>query len=705
MRASDKNENHLKSRSSFNNRFFTAILVLFVLLFAAREIPHFASALQWPYYEGLAGGNLAKDLCDGLVTGILDYAYTPANNIAEGFLLYPAFFIFGKLNAVVVAIFFLMMCVALCILFVFIRGQEGNTAALSAMPALLLMPGLLAQMAAQPVTMHLQQLFWIALLVSLLSAFVSNGRWVWAALFGLVAGVATFNLISNLIAIFILFIAAFCMVDKKRLVRFALFAAPGWALIALQRLRLEKAGYGFTIGPWNGFWQRIRQILTDAFPAACSATDAPDIRSRLLALALLLFWAGLVFIKRKEIVTAFQNAFRIRVSDLPGSFILDFLIILLPPLWIIAASMHAWGVSADNTRYLFLPACILLFAPGRVAHRISWGMWLLIPALCLLALNIGVLPSKKNLSGLNSPKALAISVSGFRGYHYPLYLKRGLAKRLSATSGQKDFKQTIERISQLWKALAVGEAAKNTALSQLPPLSVDPDSLSERQRQLFQEGAARGIIAGMEMAAARNEGLFADPMAIIVRYARIAGLPSPAKDPGLYLGMGEEMLSGLVTFGPSRDLAISARDQGASDTFKRKLQVFESLLAQLDMDAAWLVVRGMGRAGADRKQERYVIEKLLGRLFPAAEVELLINEFTRGIGEGQARKMIFMTQAWPNADDGLCRYLRSFDKAICGEAFEAEAHFWGFIIERKPRGDFWAISFIPIEENRGHPLL
>jgi hypothetical protein len=666
-------------------------LVVFTVLLAARSLPFVEQAVVFPSYEETVVGNFAGDVLAGrLVTGPLAYAYSPATSLTLGVLAVPLFALGGPLHIWLMALTLILSLASWLLLVGLVRRAEPHFA-WALLPALLLMPDALAYAQIHPSAPHREQFFFYALALVFLAAFVAKPARRWAAaLFGLALGVVTFNWLANLVTVAVFALVAAMLLDKRRLLRLTVWAAPVFAAVASLRLGLDRTAYGFSLGSPLDAPARLWDALTGALPAIFDFGEVT--RDSAIGAGMFLFiWAALTFLRRRDLAVAVCNLFRREAEPLPPTAVLDLFLILFVPAWLLGVSLHAWGATPANWRYLTPLACVLLLAPGRLRPRGS-GWLILAPLVTLLAIQINFINYWPTLEPFTNPDRRAVllaSAAGNRGTYYPLYLKRAVAPRL-LDAAPTDRAALLARLDAPWRTWAVREAASLAALEDRAPL--DPTGLTPGERAALAEGIGQGAVARMGLL--RN----ADPGPLFVLAARQLNsptLPAPADASALYHGIGAQMMSTLTGLGGPAAIDAWAEFDHADPPFRDRLARLKGLAAALP-NAAEPLFFGLGLAAGARPPSSAVPGRLAAELFPDHHAAALLNAYFRGVGAGQARFRFARSVSWVNGENRLCLRVPDPPHDACVAGFQAETAALGFTLAETVFHDFRRFAFAPL---------
>lgn len=678
----------------WTERWWPALLIALVALLALRSLPHAVTAINYPSYEETVCGNVAKDALEGgLVLGFFDYAYTPANSLTMGVLVTPLFALFGKLHLHLLLLAFVLAVASWLIVLAYVRHTDGAAAAWWLVPALLLLPDALAYAQVHASAPHREQFFWAVLQFVFLAEYAQRRRWWAATMFGLAAGIATFNVLANLVVVAATVAVAAMWLDKRRLAALLLWAGPAYAVVASLRLGLLRTDYGLLIGDAGGSGARLLMALQEGLPAVFGMGQ-PTTASRAVVGVLLAFWAALAILRRREIGTAVSNLPRRQARDIQPGAALDLWLVLLVPAWLAAVSLHGWGATAANWRYVTQLACVLILVPGRVAVLWRPGRWALLPLAGLLIAAITVWPSVAPFADADQRSFLVASARGNLGHYYPLFSKRSLAQRLMEAPTVDDRLALLARIQPPWRGWALRDAGRLAAYEGRAGLGLETAPLSPRLRQLWHEGVAFGLV---ERWMVTEDGSAAATLRELRRHLGVGDQHEAAITPGVYFGMGEVLLAAATGLGPPTEIDRWGATGQYTDSLFKRVGRARRLAARLDRSrAAWLA-RGMGHAAADQAPSRAAVDRFLITLLPDADPRGLLAAFFRGVGEGQARKALAMRRSWVSRDGRLCEHVPEEFTEVCAAGFTEEMRAFGLRVERGTRGEFTEYRLTPTD--------
>ncbi len=669
-------------------------LAAFFVLLAVRSLPHLPIQLSYPRYEDIDAGNIAKDLLDGtLVTGILDYANAPAYTLVKGFLALPFFALLGKLNVCLVMLTFLISCLAWGGLLSLVRRLDGTAAALMVLPVILLLPDTIAANQVNFDANHYEQFLWLVAQLALLLTFARDPRRWWTALlFGVVGGMALFNILSNLVVTAALGLVAAVVLDKRRLAFFALLAAPGFVLFLALRGGVERAAYGLARGSWTSVGTRLWTTLSEGLPAALDF-GAVATGPRLLLAALFVSWAALLMLRRAELATGLRNLVRPRVAQIPPAAALDLFLLFFVPLWLGAVSLHAWGVEAHNWRYVILPVCVMLVIPGRLASLHRWGRYVVIAVVLLQLWTVNVWPRAKQLTDVNLRAEMATGARGVLGYHYPLYTKRGLAARILEAPTAAERLAIVSRVPDPWKGWALRDAARRAAYENREPPVLREHALSPALAQAWREGTAIGVTERANAAHVTDAALV---LREIAAYLGLPALPPPAQTPTPYEGVGRAIMANFIGLGPPDEVEAWAQGRPSGTAFIERLARLKTLCAGFPAVAIPALTRGMGRTIGDRRLAPATVAKALAQFFPTVDHGALPAVFYAGVGEGEAERQLGMRRSWSTEPGKLCTKVPPHLDECCNQAFRARMARFGLRVQTANDGWRMLVRLEPI---------
>ncbi|MDP8224274.1 MAG: hypothetical protein P9L99_13000 [Candidatus Lernaella stagnicola] len=655
-----------------------AALFVFAVLVMVRALGPLPTQLTFPRYEDVDAGNITKDILDGtLVTGVLEYANAPAYTLVKGFLALPLFALFGKTNLCLIALTFLICLAALAIILALIRRHDRPTAALWAMPALVLMPDLMAANFVNFDANHLEQLLWTAMLLALLWAYWQDARRWWAPLlFGLVAGLALFSILSNLVTLAVLAVLALALLDKRRVFLFTCFAAPGLALFLLLRLGVERSAYGFLPGDVGGLLTRLTTTVTQGLPAVFGRVPTQPIAVA-VTVVLALFWLALAVLRGRDILTALGNLIRLKPKPIEASTAIDLFLLLFVPAWLAAGAVHAWGVDSANARYLVQAGVALLIIPGRVVARTRWAALALV---VLLGLQLASIQTRPSVAAFNTPEfrsSTLFDARGVRGYFYPLYTKRGLAAHIVSAHTPEEKLAVLQRVPDPWKTWALRDAAHRAAFDGYEPLGFESFDLPPAWQTAWREGTAAGVT---ERVFGFRKGDAWQVLSEVDHYLGRSTATVNGPSAAAYQGMGYELMRNVIGLGSPDEAIDWAAGGRTSSRFTTHLERASSFIAALPPDGHAALAIGMGRFVGERRLDESVSAALLAAFFTAAGGRVVTTPFYRGVGVGQAETQFTLRRQWTAPLGHMCADVPPDAQRACDEAMLDTLERYGFTV-------------------------